>query len=684
MLSRTSFFNKTLYRKNLSRFWPLWGMASFGAAIFPLALLVQLTQGYDSVKPLEMTHTYYEVAVHAAPIFTLIYAVLCAMMVWSYLYNARSVGTMHTLPIRREGLFVTNLLSGLTMLLFPYVTAGVLCILISIPFGFFEPVGVAVTILAILGESLLYFGSATLVAFITGNVFALPALYFIFHFLAVVLDTLISNLARGFFFGVTTGYTGVVEWLSPTVFLMSRLDVETTRIYVDQFGRQVEPSEEWFESVLTSVTLQNSWIIAVYALVGAVCIALAWLLYRRRRSESAGDVVSVGWMKPVFRWGVTACAALVGGMTFYTIFWSPLQQGSFTDPIPMVLCLALGGAIGYYAAGMLLSKSFRVFRGSWKGLAAMILACAALVAVLQTDLLGVERRVPEAGAIQELELRVAGNSYYLHPGEDDALIEEVRKLHQSVIADRDYVESMEQHGSLARPYDEEEQRNTSWSNSLRLTYTLRGGVEIERRYYLPVTRDRLAQEGTYDRLMNDLVNGRTMRERRLHIGDADLRPSITYIYSEVSGKDTNLNREESAQLLAALEQDVAAGTWGEYDWFNNNDAYCYAIDVNIEFMGEQTDAYGNREYDHLSVNVNPAMTNTVRYLLEQGCVTEKGLKTYRELYPERYEDTEWIQYEKYLQERIETETIVTYGPGAVDASIGVIGGADGPTAVFVS
>ena len=57
MLSRTSCFNKTLFRKNLTRFWPLWGMASFGGSLFPLAMLLNLIQrGYthrtDAVLPL--------------------------------------------------------------------------------------------------------------------------------------------------------------------------------------------------------------------------------------------------------------------------------------------------------------------------------------------------------------------------------------------------------------------------------------------------------------------------------------------------------------------------------------------------------------------------------------------------------------------------------------------------------
>ena len=41
MQSKTSFskyFNATLFRRNLTRFWPAWGMASFAGSLFPLAL----------------------------------------------------------------------------------------------------------------------------------------------------------------------------------------------------------------------------------------------------------------------------------------------------------------------------------------------------------------------------------------------------------------------------------------------------------------------------------------------------------------------------------------------------------------------------------------------------------------------------------------------------------------------
>ena len=171
MRSKTSYFNGTLFKKNLSRYWPLWGLASFGGAMFPLAMLLELLHnGFQFWSPLETRQAYYTVLSYGVPVISIVYAILCAMAVWSYLYNARSVGMMHTLPIRREGLFVTNVLSGLTMMAIPYAVTGVLLVLVSLLFGGFEPMGVLVTVLGVMGESLFFFGLATLCAFIVGNV----------------------------------------------------------------------------------------------------------------------------------------------------------------------------------------------------------------------------------------------------------------------------------------------------------------------------------------------------------------------------------------------------------------------------------------------------------------------------------------------------------------------------------
>ena len=150
MQSKTSYFNAMLFRKNLTRFWPLWGLASFVGALFPLAVLLDMVhRGWNVLSAPDFTGMYYD-AVSAVPVINLVYAALCAMAVWSYLYNARSVGLMHTLPIRREGLFLTNFLSGLSMTLIPYAVTGVLCVVVSLCGGAFDAKGLAVTVLAVL------------------------------------------------------------------------------------------------------------------------------------------------------------------------------------------------------------------------------------------------------------------------------------------------------------------------------------------------------------------------------------------------------------------------------------------------------------------------------------------------------------------------------------------------------
>ena len=172
MRSKTSYFNPALFRKNLTRFWPLWGGASFIGALFPLAMLAVLIQSGDRYaiqSPLEITCGYYAVVVYLLPVLSLFYGALCALAAWGWLYNPRSVGMFHSLPITRKSLFLTDFLSGMSMMLIPYAVTGVLAVLISAAIRGLEPVGLAVTVLCVLGESFFYFCFATLMVFVTGK-----------------------------------------------------------------------------------------------------------------------------------------------------------------------------------------------------------------------------------------------------------------------------------------------------------------------------------------------------------------------------------------------------------------------------------------------------------------------------------------------------------------------------------
>ena len=639
MRSKTSCFNGTLFRKNLSRYWPLWGLASFGGALFPLAMLVNLLHsGFDFWTPLETTQAYYNVLSYGVPVISIVYAVLCAMAVWNYLYNARSVGLMHTLPIRREGLFVTNVLSGLVMMAIPYAVTGVLIVLVSFLYGGFEPVGVLVTILGVAGESIFFFGLATFCAFIVGNVFMLPALYGLLNFLAVLTDFTVNLLAQGFCFGLNSSYSGTVEWLSPVVYLMQQVRPDST--YEEKLVQHgvygLYPTH-----VLTEVHLENGWLIAVYAAVGVVLLMLAWLLYRRRRSESAGDVVAVNWMKPVFRYGWAAFSAILGGRLLYALFWESFQNGPYFTVLPMVLCMIVGGAIGFYAASMLLAKTLRVFRSTWKGMLAVALGCVALCGAMKYDVFGVVRRVPAADSVKQVNIYAAGSNYYLTPGQDDELIEEVRALHQAIISDKDY--ALTAASAASEAYSSADGEIPGAYASVRFTYTLNSGLKVERWYSLYLTRDRMAQEGTYDNLLDRLINSPEMRQKRIRRQDGNFRLDTAWINTRTGG--TDLNSREVETILSAVARDAENENWGVYDWFvGRDDADNYDITVHIGYLMEE------RQYDNIDISVREGMTETIQALKDLGLVTDEDLVLNRDAYPWQYSNDGWEEYDRFYNE----------------------------------
>ena len=621
MQSKTSFFNRTLFRKNLSRYWPLWGFASFVGFLAPAAALVRLAQsGSMSVEPLVVREGYYYLLGNAVPIVSLVYAILCAMAVWSYLYNPRSVGMMHSLPIRRQGLFLANLLSGLAMMAIPYLVAGGLGTLLFACCGGFDAWGTLATVLAVIAQSVTFFGLATFCAFLTGNIFALPVLYFLLNFLAPLGDWLCNLFARGFLFGFTADYSGTVDFLCPMVYL-------TQRLYVNSEYETVRDSALEYQNRLTSVTLENAWLIAAYAAAGLVFLALAYLLYRRRESERAGDVVAVRIFRPVFRFGVAALSALLGGRLLYALLWESFQVGDTFTPVPLAICLIVAGLIGYYAASMLLAKSLRVFRGSAVGALCLVAACVAFCAGMRYDLFGIERRIPDQNEITQLEIYLARNTYYLTPEDQPELLSGAQDLQRTLIAQKDLIRSSYEtyrHGGSSSDPDA--------STNIRYIYTLKNGATVERFYVVSFARSDLQTSGSYANVMDAYVNSPALRQARLRWSDPEFRVEGGWFDNLNSGDNFALGTQECERLLAAIARDAENGNWGRYDWFENDET-AYALDLGFTFSRDLVDEHGThyQGYDSIHITDRPEMTETRQALLDLNLAAEQDFVTWREL-----------------------------------------------------
>ncbi|MBQ8881212.1 MAG: hypothetical protein IJ030_03460, partial [Oscillospiraceae bacterium] len=100
MKSRTSFFNLTAFRKNITRFAPVWALYT----VFLLLVLFAISDqesGYMARDVIMITRL--------AGMGNLLYAGVVAMCLFGDLYKTRLCCALHAFPVRREGWLLTNI-----------------------------------------------------------------------------------------------------------------------------------------------------------------------------------------------------------------------------------------------------------------------------------------------------------------------------------------------------------------------------------------------------------------------------------------------------------------------------------------------------------------------------------------------------------------------------------------------
>ena len=176
MRSGTSFFDWTVFKKTVCRFWPLWG-AYFAVwlVMLPLNGLMFLQMDQHNTGYMEdfAFHMVPEAAPELALQLTLVFGVLAAMAVFSHLYNPRSANFFGGLPVRREGLFLTHYLAGLAFLVVPNLVIFLLTLLVELAGGVVCWQGLGFWLAAACGEGFFFYSLAVFCAMFTGHLLAL-------------------------------------------------------------------------------------------------------------------------------------------------------------------------------------------------------------------------------------------------------------------------------------------------------------------------------------------------------------------------------------------------------------------------------------------------------------------------------------------------------------------------------
>lgn len=603
MQSKTSFFNGTLFRKNLSRFWPLW--AVYAVIWIVLLPMVQFTasrrvgrQGYAFVLG-DFREATLSMSAGPAITVTLIFGALFAMAVFSYLCTARSVGMMHSFPLRREGLFITNYLSGLFMQISALALTFVLTVLVQLTSGLgvvWSELGLWLAVSA--GLTLFFYSFGVLCAMFTGQVLAIPVFYGVLNVLVVGMETLVRSFCSLFLYGCNGGgLSRVGQWCSPVVKLASGLRIQ----------RQYSEMGD-----LLQLNLSGAHIVCIYAGVGLLLTAAALTVYRLRRSESAGDTVAVGWAKPVFRYGVAVCASLGLGQGLYALTWSQLlPSGTYSLP-GVLLCTTAMGLLGYFAAEMLLHKSFRVLKTGWKGAVVLTAALLVLGLGMTQDVTGFESRIPAADRVTAVGMTIGGSQYVDFITVDPALIARVQAAHRAIIAERD------DQRENARFLPEEAGRGTY----VRLTYTLSDGTELTRSYTVHYAQEELTVQGAAAELnalyCDSWVQGTRIFDRCTEASQVTGGQFFYFSGSEYNGGDGAtyfLSSKEGRDIYEALLADVEAGRTGQGQFLISDEEWSqisYSNQLSLDFRG--VDESGKTYYSGLQIPLTVNCTETLAAL----------------------------------------------------------------------
>lgn len=363
MRSKTSFFNPSLLKKDLLRFWPAW-------AIYTALLLLGYCTDILSFNKVQAIGGLQD-SLCIFAFYNLIYGAVVSQLLFGDLFNSRRCNALHALPVRRESWFLTHTLAGLLYLLIPVAVSGAV-LLASLP-------GCWSLILAwmggLMGQYLLFFAIGLLSAQLAGNRFAALVFYAMINFFSGIVLFLFYTLYLPHLRGVSVDIDGLM-FLCPPVWLLQG----------DWCTPEMNGSWLW----------GSSWSYFFWLVPVALCfIGIALLLYRKRALECAGDFLAFRGLRPVFLvlYTFSAGAAM---QLFCQVF-----LGNGMDH----LFLLVGLVGGFFTGLMLLDRSLQVFRLRSFAKFGALLACFGLTLLLTIwDPIGITTWVPELEDVASVQV----------------------------------------------------------------------------------------------------------------------------------------------------------------------------------------------------------------------------------------------------------------------------------------
>lgn len=616
MKSKTSFFNKTVFFSLYKRFWPIFA-AYLGIWLITLPISLQNTLRYAveryqyQVSPaptinlaIEASDRVMNVSLYGGIAMSAIFAILISMAAYSYLYNARSVSMTCALPIKRESVFLTFTAAGILGMLISNVIVILITAGVEAAFGVLSINYLLQGFAVICLMNLFFFGFAALCASFTGHILVLPAVYVVLNFTASVVEFFVRLVLKVLLYGLGDVRATEFDFLSPIVGLMDNTSLRSTYDYLADGS-----------SIVTGL-YYNGWpMLIIYGVIGVVFALFAMLLVKNRHMETAGDVVAVKLLKPIFKYCMCiGCALVLGSAIYYGTFvdgwFVSLGRGNiygFESMVYMLLFILLGAFIGYFAADMLMKKTLRVFgRKNWTGFIISAVIITGLVVGAELDVFGYERDIPELNEIEYAGVDCQGTRVELY---QDQNIEQVRKFQSDIVSHKSEYESAERNGRFEDLF------------YVTIDYKLKNGRYFQRHYTIFT--------GLNDDIykLTSIVNSDEAVDYRkrldIPLKDENFSSANVSMFDANSGEYQYFDLEAS-QLKELYENcivpDIRDGAMGKI-WFVTDDSYYNTVcdcSISLELRERRIDKVGtySYKYDYFDTTVTMNARRTIGWLEE--------------------------------------------------------------------
>ena len=522
---------KALLRSDLRRYWPVFFCYTF---FWVLALPMGLWNNarWAEGTPLKVIFSDYVYDnLPAVVLLGAVMGVVLAMTLYGYLMKSNSVGLMHSLPISRTAQYFTHFGAGMLMTTAGNVLVVLLSALMELRLGAVEWKSLLWWLL--LNELLVFFffAFAALCASVTGWTLGIPVIFLGVNFMVKAYSLLISGMGDVFYYGYSmrTDFTWLERWLTPLYHIYQR------------FASMPSGYNSDLDYMVNELDMGAVKVTVIYAAVGVAMLALGWLFYRLRHSETAGDAIVFRWLKPIVRYVIAIAGGIGLGFGVYAI----LELGNDTgSEVFLLVCQLVMGFVVYCAVEMLMRKRFKIFdKRTWIGLAALFAVIIGLFAVMKADLFGYETRIPETEDVESVYVmgyEVGGVS-----SSDPAFIELVRDVHRVCLDNKDLK-------APTGPWDEAGYSYDLW---IQLEYTLKNGSHVNRAYTVPLYKGDETVE-VFNRLINTDI---AKRETYLHGGYDSLNMTKAiggYIYLWDMGDQIQITEKQAEALRQAILYDI--------------------------------------------------------------------------------------------------------------------------------